>query len=836
MDKSRELYMVGNAHIDPVWQWQWQEGSMEAKATFRSVLDRMKEYPEFKFVCGASVVFEWVKEFAPEMFEEVKERVKEGRFVIVGGWYVQPDCNQPSGESFARQGLYAQRFFMENFGVTAKIGYNVDSFGHTIGIPQILKKQGMDSYIFMRPSKEEQPDIKRNLFKWRSPDGSTVVASRLPSAYSSKWWWNLNKPNMLEDRVTFTENRADRDLPPMLLFYGVGNHGGGPTKENIEGILAFRKAHPEMKVVFSDLHDYFERVKEYDKDLIVRDDDLQHHAPGCYAAVSAVRTYVRRAENALFAWENYGMLADKLTGRHAPDEKKVAEMWKNVLFAEFHDSMGGCSMKPVHDDTVRSLSETISAAEREQNNALQTLSWRIDTETGTHGYPIVAFNPHSFEVTDTLYVNSNRPMERIFDDRGREVPIQHVHTPAALCRLNKYSYDTILNVTLPPLGYRIYWIDNEPDRPTPTLMDVYMDASQGNGPENVPPAENPNLIARKFFLQNEFLTVNFDHRTGDIKSIFDRKARKQLLKGAGAVPVVIDESDHDTWSHAKNFFDREIGRFTFEKAEVLETGPVRAVFKVTSRYNDSILQIYYMLTEGSPYLAMKVKLWWHETQKMLKLRFETSLKKPDAWYEVPFGAIKRKTIGEEDPGQMWVALRNKERGFAMINDSKYSFSAKGSALSITAVRSPYYQDHGRGVKGEECEVTDQGRMDFEFAVRAMTKDEDFSALTKEAKIMNLKPVVIEESRHKGDLPTSYSGLSVSSDHVVLSAIKRSEDGTGIVVRAYETAGKGAKDTVISGPVLPVPLKATFTPWSCETYYLKDGSKRWKNVMMTEFER
>ncbi|MBO4411847.1 MAG: alpha-mannosidase [Lachnospiraceae bacterium] len=835
MDPNRELYLVGNAHIDPVWQWQWQEGSMEAKATFRSVLDRMKEYPEFVFVCGASVVYEWVKEFAPEMFEEVKERVREGRFVIVGGWYVQPDCNQPSGEGFVRQGLYAQRFFQENFGVTATIGYNVDSFGHTLGIPQILRKQGMDSYIFMRPSTTEQPNIKRHLFLWRSPDGSTVTASRLPTAYSSKWWWNLKDPETLEKRIQFTEEAADRDLPPMLLFYGVGNHGGGPTKENIEGILALRKKYPDRRIVFSNLRDYFDRVKAYEKDLPVREDDLQHHAPGCYAAVSGIKTAIRRAENEMTAWENYGMLSHFLTGRPAPDPKEVEKAWKNILFAHFHDSMGGCSMKPVHDDTIRFLNESRSTAERAENNDLQSLSWKIDTETGTKGYPLVVFNPHAFEVRDTLCVNSNFPMEHIFDDAGTELPIQHVHTPAALVRLPDYSYDTIFDVTLPPLGYRTYWIDNEPGVPAIPMPILYMKASQRTGPINRTPLKNPDLKAGAFFLENRFLIVHFDRATGEIRSIFDRKSRKQLLKGNGCIPVVIDESDHDTWSHGKNFFDREIGKFVFEKAEVLETGPVRATFKVTSKYGDSRLETYYSLTDQSPYLKIRVKLWWHETMKMLKLRFETSLKAPDAWYEIPFGVIKRQCIGEEDPGQTWVALRDAESGFAMINDSKYSFSAKGSALDLTAIRSPYYQDHGRGTRNEECDVTDQGLHDFTFAVRVLGKEEDWAALTREAKILNLKPRVIEESRHTGTLPTAFSGLSVSSDHVLLSAFKRSEDRTGLILRAYETAGKPAGGTVFGGPLLPVPLKADFTPYSCETYFLKDGEDMWKKVLMTEFE-
>ena len=153
MEKEKTMYMIGNAHIDPVWLWNWQEGWQEVKATFRSALDRMKEYEDFIFTGSSAAFYEWVEENEPAMFEEIRERVKEGRWVIVGGWWIQPDCNVPCGESYVRQGLYAQRYFKEKFGVTAHTGYNVDSFGHNGMLPQILKKSGMDNYVFMRPGR-----------------------------------------------------------------------------------------------------------------------------------------------------------------------------------------------------------------------------------------------------------------------------------------------------------------------------------------------------------------------------------------------------------------------------------------------------------------------------------------------------------------------------------------------------------------------------------------------------------------------------------------------------------------------------------------------------------
>ena len=151
-----KFYLIGNAHIDPVWLWNWQSGYSEVLATFRSALDRMNEYDDFKFTSACSVYYEWVEKTDPDMFNEIVKRVKEGRWNIVGGWYLQPDCNIPSGESFARHGLIAQRYFASKFGVTAKTGYNIDSFGHNASMPKILKGCGLDNYVFMRPSETEK--------------------------------------------------------------------------------------------------------------------------------------------------------------------------------------------------------------------------------------------------------------------------------------------------------------------------------------------------------------------------------------------------------------------------------------------------------------------------------------------------------------------------------------------------------------------------------------------------------------------------------------------------------------------------------------------------------
>src|SRR5262245_46553296 len=213
------LHMIGNAHLDPVWLWQWPEGLQEAKATFRSALDRLNESPDFVFTSSSAAIYEWVEENAPDLFAEIAARVAEGRWQIAGGWWIQPDCNLPGGESYVRQGLYGQRYFREKLGVTATIGYRVDGFGHHGMLPQILSKMGMDSYVFMRPQEHEK-DLPGRLFWWEADDGSRVLAFRIPYAYTAG-----GTTEDLDRHIRRNAEVVTAEFPESMCFFGVGNHG-----------------------------------------------------------------------------------------------------------------------------------------------------------------------------------------------------------------------------------------------------------------------------------------------------------------------------------------------------------------------------------------------------------------------------------------------------------------------------------------------------------------------------------------------------------------------------------------------------------------------------------
>lgn len=824
--EKKKYYLIGNAHLDPVWQWQWQEGSAEAKATILSALDRMKEFPEFRFVCSSASVYQWIEEFAPEMFEEIKERVKEGRFIVIGGWHVQPDCNLPSGEGFARQSLYAQRYFKEKLGVTAKVGYNVDSFGHNLMLPQILKKSGMDSYIFMRPGQHEK-EMDSDVFDWVSPDGSSVTTYRIFSSYTL----NFNYAETVEKRCEYLDEGTRTDLDILPFFYGVGNHGGGPTIRNLEVFREFKELHPEKELIYSDVHDFFEDVRSRNTELPKYYDDLQHHAAGCYATVSKIKKGIRNAEVSLSAAENYGVLAGTLCHKKHKT-KEYEDAWKNVCFCHFHDAMGGCSIREVYDDADYMLGMAKNTAAVEENNALQTLSWVINTSDKTKGLPVVVFNPHSFDAVRLVQINAQ--YDKVVDANGNEIPCQHVYSSAHEC---KWRDDTLFEAHVPALGYAVYYVSNIEETKEECVETTENETTEASEqlPFVIAVAFTGNRTANEHhgtILENDIFRIEFELYSGYITSFIDKRTGTECITNRAAVPVVIDEYYHDTWSHAKNFFTDEMARFCDAKVTVTEQGPVRATVKVVNRYNDSTLTQYFSLTAGSDKLNVRAKVDWHEKHKMLKIAWPMAVENPKAYYEIPFGVIERPADGEEEPGLTWTAVKGSNGGFALVNNSTYSSSVKDNTIYHTILRSPIYGDHGAS-RLEESEFTEQGLCEFSYTL--MPVKEDWTDVVQEGKLLNKSFTNIIETWHDGKLSDKpYAGLHIDQPNVMLSALKYSEDQKGLVIRLYETTGKTCSFTA-SGDVLPIPLHAKITPWSVQTYYLANGADAWKEVLLTEYD-
>ena len=808
------LHMIGNAHIDPVWLWRWQEGYQEVKATFRSALDRMDETGEFVFTAACADYYRWVRDNAPDMFDEIKRRVREGRWRVVGGMWVQPDCNMPSGESFARHLLYSQRFFREELGVTARTGYNVDSFGHCATLPALLTRAGIENYVFLRPGAHENPDIPYPLFRWIAPDGSAVNAFRIIDAYTSSYG---SVQADIERALAIAEERGY----PVMCFYGVGNHGGGPTIQNIESLRAYqRDGSRGGEVVFSDPDAYFAEVARRGTALPEWRGELQHHASGCYSATSLIKRLNRRTENALLRCETLGALARRLTG-HSMGSLRQA--WQNLMFNQFHDVLCGCAIREAYDDARLQLGEAASIAAREENAALQRISWNIDTVRGDmervrtkeshsvrwehagRGTPIVVFNPHAFEAEAPVQIMGRAA--RITNDSGATLPCQTVRAS----RTNgEDKWDCLFTVRVPALGYKLCW----------AYMEAYEPAdsdARGAAPDGAELAIDEHSIG------NRRITARFDPDTGALISLVHRASGRDVIS-APALPRLVDIEHVDTWAHGVFKFDKLREAFGEARFSVLERGPVRARLRVETRALASKLTLYYTLYAEADQLEVEAVLDMREDFRILKLCFPVACTDPVARAEIPYGFIERKPDGCEETGHRWMALCGADGGLAVLNDGKYSFSAIDGELRLTAANTSIYADHyGQATRDDMCQHADIGLQRFKYALVPIDGDWRQARLQRRGELFNMELPHVTETYHAGPLPPEYSGLRVSADNVSIGAVKRAEDGDGWILRVTESAGLET-DATIDAPMFGQSARLRLKPLDIRTLFLPDDAE------------
>lgn len=760
------FHMIGNGHIDPVWLWPWSEGVSEVHSTFRSALDRMKEDPDVAMTTSSSQFYEWVAENDPAMLAEIRKRVEEGRWDLVGGWWVEPDVNIPSGESLARQGLYGQETLKKLFGRTAKVGYNPDSFGHPGSLPQILKLEGMEDYVFMRPGVREKK-VPGNLFWWKGIDGSRVLDYRIPLSYNDD---NLSiEPQM---RRTMEELRP-QPLRDAMEFYGIGDHGGGPTKANMASIRQIQSEAGAPKVLYSTPDRYFAEVRQsLGADIPELNDDLQHHSVGCYTAESSIKKGNRAAEAALVTAEKLSAVGSVAWGAHYP-KVEFTEAWKRVLFLQFHDSMAGTAL-PEHYQTAREgMGRAIDVAQQAEYLSAQRLAWQVPTVDPESNYLFV-FNPHAWKTTENIEYDlglRDKGTYAVEDSEGAAVPFQWAQATTAAQGRRRI----VAQVSLPAFGYRQIRI-----RKVPAESDA-------------PPAESRlYLKAETNLLENNSLRVSFSPE-GTI-GIFDKAAGREVFRGGqtGARAVVFKD-ENDTWAHNLVAYTEEIGSFKQDSIKLVESGPLRAQVRVHSVYGNSSLTVDWILYAGSGRLEARVALDWHEQMKMLKFSFPVDVKEPKATYEIAYGAMVRATKGEEDPGQRWVDVSEAgdSYGVAVLNDAKYGYSVNGSDLQVSVVRGTVYAHHmpQKIEPNVDYQWQDQGLQTFRMVVAPHSGSWQDAGVVRAAEELVAPALVVYQGIHPGNLPQSQSFLSVDAADVVVSAIKLAEEGDGLIVRLYETGGK-----------------------------------------------
>lgn len=812
MMKAKTLHMIGNAHIDPVWLWRWQEGFHEVKASFRSALDRMNEFDDFVFVASSAIFYDWVEKSDPEMFAEIQRRVTEGHWEIVGGWWIEPDCNIPSGESFVRHGLYGQRYFKEKFGVIAKTGFNIDSFGHSNTLPQILKKSGIDHYVFLRPMPHEK-DLPSRLFWWQADDDSHVLAFRIPFQYNT-WMPDI------EDHAQCCGDEMHEPMDEFMCFYGIGNHGGGPTIANIETIHQL-DADQEFPYALkcSTPGRFFQAAKIKSWPIPVVHDELQNHASGCYAVHSGIKRWNRIAENRLLAAEKWSILADWVNAQPYPGDFEHA--WKQVLFNQFHDILAGTSLPEAYEDARDSFGEAIAIADRSFNYAVQSFAWNIGIPKSDDTLPIVVFNSHTWPVQQTVELESHRIPESaaLVDNLGTIIPYQQVQSSSVTNRI-RLSF----TAQIPALGYRTYHL---------LLED----------PRSQTPPNFPEVQTSDHTIENGIFRLEIDPKTGCVASLRDKRTNTEVFSGPAARPVVIEDTA-DTWGHDTFRWDDVIGTFEVVDVKLVEHGPVKSVIRVTSTFNLSTLTQDFCMYPDREQIDVHVIVDWREQLKMLKLRFPVNIEGTTGTRASAYGHIEYSDDGDEYPMQEWVDVSGMvpgkaiPYGLSLLNDGKYSLDINGSDIGLTVLRSPAYAHHipAELKPGIQYEYIDQGIQQFTYAILPHPGSWQSAGTVCRAAELNQRPFAIFATFHpNGKLPQSDSFISVEPENVIVTVVKKAEEDDGLILRAVETS-KIATHGVIILSKWERTINADFAPCQIKTFHVpRDPALPVREVNLLEWD-
>jgi len=566
--------------------------------------------------------------------------------------------------------------------------------------------------------------------------------------------------------------------------------------------------------------EYFDQLRAEGVSLPVWKNELQHHASGCYSTHSRSKKLHRQAENALLRMESLGVLSHVLTG-HQQKKDFVDQAWHNLLFNEFHDIMGGCSIQEAMQDAEMQLNESLSIAAREENAALQRISWQIDTIKGHplrqrskeesfylwgihgQGTPVVVFNPHAFEAEAPVRILCR--IGSVRDDHGQPVPLQRVRAS----RTNgEDKWDGLFMAKVPAFGYRLYWVFFEEDAQPVSALSV-----------------------SEYHLENEYLRAEFDPATGGLSALISKQTGQNLLISPASAELR-DISASDTWAHMIFTFDKPAGVFGKPVFSVLEEGPVRATLRVVTRFGNSTLDQRYTLYVDADQLEVEVHLDMQEQQCMLKLCYPTAC--TNEYAEIPYGALRRTACGNEEHCQRWIALEDGKHGLAVLNDGKYSYSIENGKLALTVAHTSVYADHyGQNHRDETVEYMDIGNQVFRYVLHPYAGGWQTARLNQRAALLNRPLPRVVETYHEGPLLGEYCGIRLDNSAVDVSVVKRAEDGSGYVIRLSETSGQPQQarlEVLFAQRSLDIKL----SPFQLKTLYLPDDvSQPVHETLLTE---
>jgi alpha-mannosidase len=759
MKTKHVIHMVANTHFDPVWLWTWDEGLSSIRSTFKAALERIAEEPDFIYSFSCPPVFEWIRTVDPDLFAQIAERVREGRWELIEGWWLQADCNAASGESYARQGLYGQRYLLEHFGRMSACAFNIDSFGHSAMLPQILRQSSIQYYSFNRPGEKEK-ELPGPLFRWESPDGSSVIAYREPGSYIGD----------VEKHIHAAFPVADQYGHDLMLIYGVTNHGGAPTKKAIGKIkeLASDPGVPGL-VRFSKHRDFFAAQDE--AALPVVRDELMTAWFGIFSNFPEIKQNNRRCEQALLNAEKAAVIAGWVNVRPYPTAK-LTDCWHDVLFNQFHDILGGACISQAYFDARNLHGRAMQTAHEILHCSLQSVTKEIDLPANGSIWNVIAWNLNAFAMQTSVEVEVNWAWEfdwyqgpiAVTDDDGNEYPCQVIRERSVVPGLRSRF---VFSAPLPSLGYKAFRVHQREPAGTAAAM---------------PESNTETLVSSRF-------TVKICRENGCIASVFDLQKNAFVMLN-GAKPLVLRD-EGDTWAFNVSGFAEKAGDFKLEQVRLLEDGPVRATIHTKASFGSSWLEQDFTLYKESGIMTGSYRVNWRERHMVLKLGFQ-AVQEPAVTAAIPYGSIRRPADGKEMPMGDWLDLSCADHGFSILTNSLFAYHAEGTFANLTILRSSISGDLRlpAGLDPQaEYDYMGQGITEGRWGLVFHEGDWCKARIPQQAMQFCNPPLVITEANHPGHLSQEQSYVSIENNSSLLTVMKQAEDADGIIIRAYEYAGQ-----------------------------------------------
>lgn len=820
--KQRQIWSTGHAHLDMAWLWPVAETWRAAERTFQSALNLQNDFPELIFCHSTPALYAWMEEHRPDLFTAIQARVAEGRWEIAAGLWIEPELNLISGESIVRQVLYGQRYVEEKFGQRSAIAWLPDTFGFCWQLPQILTDGGITYFVTQKLRWNDTTQFPYDLFWWRSPDGSQILA------YNSPLIGESIHPIRMADYAKEWETKTGHAIA--LWLPGVGDHGGGPTRDMLETHRRWQESPLFPKVQFSTVEHFLDTVTQAEQSrgtLPVWNDELylELHR-GCYTTHADQKWYNRRCEAALYQAELFSSLATLVAGTPYP-HTELEHAWKQVLFNQFHDILPGSSIPQVFIDANAEWENALQTVEKFIAQGLGAIALQIACGSPPRpaAQPILIFNPLNWVRSEVVAIPL--PEETpvlgswcVYDANGNMLPSQvSAIAPDSPCLL-------FVANEIPSVGYATFWLASGQNDPVP---------------EGEPPAA--------WVLENEYLYGQINPDTGEIDQIFDKCNQREVLSAPGNQLQAFQDSGQywDAWNIAPDYADHPLLPPILEAIAWIEFGAVRQRLRVTHRFGQSTFQQDYVLDSGSPLLKIETIADWQETHVILKAAFPLQTNADTVACEMPFGVIERTTRPQTDaerakweiPALQWADLsdRPSNYGVSLLNDCKYGYDATPNQIRLTLLKAPLWPDP----------TADRGCHQFRYALYPHAGNWAIAHTIHQGYAFN-QPLRVwignSASSTNASLPPVGSFFTDQSQSLILSALKQSEDNPDQwILRCYESQGQTGQaiaweslgllneyfdpatleSTTILEALKDDDPKRTIAPWKIATFRLTERS-------------